>query len=282
MPRMDDISPTILDREWNGHHVHAFLIDNTWWILAADICKVIGIQNPARAVQRVQDHEKRPLPPEFAQVSASIRSAYAPPRGESNTPWLVTQQGAQKILITSRRAGATKLLNWIVYELIPAAQEGRVARMPSSEDHVVAVQRDTLAEVEYHYALLGKVVANLRESSAELIRLHERADEHEAKLVRLDDEVVGIKDDLWARKSEIPRKTCRGWANKAKREGRLLVEPDEKNLLRLGRRVGKLCRARGIEKHYVDDDRNDEVGKWPVGTLEEAAAELGYVGQALF
>lgn len=258
----------IVVRQFHGCDVRMITIDDVLWLFAADVCKVLSLQNVSRSVGRLAEHEKRSLPSTYT-ASDLHRQGGSP-------DLLVTQHGASKIIMKSRKAEAEPFVDWVAYELIPAAQEQRVARMPGQEESMIAVRDDQLAEVEAAFAFMGTVVAKLRENRDELVRISRRADDHEGHLVRIDGELTEIKDDIWARKSEIPRKSCRGWAAKAKRDGRLLVEPNDANLLRLGRRVGKLCRERNIEKHFVDDDRHDEVGKWPVEIIEMAARQLEY------
>lgn len=270
---MDEIQP----HDFNGRQIRTVVdAHGALWIFAADICHILGIRNPSAAVRRLPEHERS----DIASINLSETSSDQLKRAGS--PFLlVTKPGAYRLALRSDKPEAIALHDYIVHELLPAAEERRVAQTPGEflavRADLVAMAEASLVDMQKRVGEWEMLVAHMRSTSEAVVQVRAEVDEVKVRVVGAEDRIEVVEGELWARKSEVYRKTCRGWASKAHREGRLLVEPSEGNLRRLGQRVGKLCRARGIEKEHVDDDRHDEVGSWPVEMIEAAAVELGFV-----
>lgn len=122
-------------------------IDGEAWFVAADVCRVLEIQNPTDALKRLDDDE---------------RSRFNLGRqGEAN---IVNESGLYALVSTSRKPEAKKFRKWVTNEVLPSIRKTGMYINPRGEitgDMVIALGL-RMKELETKNALLSTQVAELQ------------------------------------------------------------------------------------------------------------------------
>ncbi|MEH2200219.1 BRO-N domain-containing protein [Nostoc sp.] len=82
--------------------------DSPWWV-AADICKVLEIQNPTQAMDKLDDDERAML--SIGQFTKTISVN------------CVNESGLYSLVLTSRKPQAKRFKKWLTSEVIPAIRK---------------------------------------------------------------------------------------------------------------------------------------------------------------
>lgn len=97
--RLDDVA------FFDGHEVRMIHIDGVTWFVAADVCKVLGIGNATRAVERLEDDEKG------LTTSKTL--------GGDQEVNVVNEPGLYALIFTSRKPEAKRFKHWVFHEVLP-------------------------------------------------------------------------------------------------------------------------------------------------------------------
>lgn len=89
--------------------VRTVMQDGEIWFVAADICRVLGIQNVSQAVSRLNAHE----------VTALCTNEGSPGPAAN----IVSEPGVYRLVFTSRKPVAERLKRWLAHEVIPAIRK---------------------------------------------------------------------------------------------------------------------------------------------------------------
>ena len=90
---------------------------NPWWI-ASDICAVLELQQPDKAVKRLDDDEKKLADRETLQ---SINNTGSSDLSFSTNPlvWLINESGLYSLVLTSRKPQAKRFKKWLTSIVLP-------------------------------------------------------------------------------------------------------------------------------------------------------------------
>lgn len=108
-PRPERFEESVL---FDGHEVRMHHIDGVTWFVAADICKVLGIDNPRQAVSRLDDDERMTV---TTNDGHSERG-----RGGAQSLNVVSESGLYSLIFTSRKSEAKRFKRWVTHEVLPA------------------------------------------------------------------------------------------------------------------------------------------------------------------
>ena len=86
------------------------LIVGVVWFAAADVCRVLGLGNPAEAVRSLDDDEK------------DISNADT--LGGPQRAVVISESGLYALILRSRKPAALKFRKWVTGEVLPAARSG--------------------------------------------------------------------------------------------------------------------------------------------------------------
>ncbi len=92
-----------------GDQIRTVVIDGEPWFVAADACRVLGI-DVTIAMRRLDDDE-------FRQVDATLFSAQGPARNVVNEP------GLYSLILGSRKPDAKRFKRWVTHEVLPAIRK---------------------------------------------------------------------------------------------------------------------------------------------------------------
>lgn len=83
---------------------------NEVWFVAKDVCDILELENPTKAIKSLDDDEKNTL---------TIREGNQNQRGNP-TFNIVNEPGLYKLIFKSRKAEAKQFTRWVTHEVIPA------------------------------------------------------------------------------------------------------------------------------------------------------------------
>lgn len=96
--------------DFNTVPVRVLLRDEQPWFVAADVCRVLEIQNPSDAIKTLDEDE-----------SITLDNADGNPRaGIAHKLRLISESGLYTLIFKSRKAEAKKFRKWVTAEVLPA------------------------------------------------------------------------------------------------------------------------------------------------------------------
>lgn len=94
----------------HGYSLRVLLIDGDPWFVAADVCGILGINNPSDTVKRLDEDE-------YQQVPLSLVSN--DPSDSKRKVTLVSEPGLYGLVMGSRKAEARTFKRWVKHEVLP-------------------------------------------------------------------------------------------------------------------------------------------------------------------
>ncbi|MDF7673535.1 BRO family protein [Acetobacteraceae bacterium ESL0709] len=175
-PSSEIQSSSMLPFSFEGKEVRIFELDNTPWWVAADVCSILEIVNPTRAIERLDDDD---------YTLHTMKGVDGKPR-ETN---IINESGLWSLVLTSRKPEAKRFKKWLTSEVIPAIRKtggynlSRLASSPQSEggessprNHKAKRRPDVL------FRLLKQIALDSGKSEQEAISLAGQGVRHETGL----------------------------------------------------------------------------------------------------
>lgn len=101
-----DITPFLFEGE---SLVRVIARQDTPWFVAADVCKVLGVKNPADAVKGLDEDEKG--------------IATSDTLGGRQSVVIVSESGLYALIFRSRKPAAIRFRKWVTQEVLPAIRK---------------------------------------------------------------------------------------------------------------------------------------------------------------
>lgn len=93
----------------------------TWWMLS-DVCKVLGLSNPSKVADRLDNDEKMTL---------TLSEGHNGRRGGAQKATIIDQSGLYNVLLRSDKPEAKPFKRWVTHEVLPQIrQTGRYEPKP--------------------------------------------------------------------------------------------------------------------------------------------------------
>ncbi len=92
--------------DYKGSSIRTVLIDGEVWLVAKDVCGVLGIQNHKDAILALDDDEKRGV-----AITDSI--------GREQITNVINEPGLYKLTFKSRKPAAKEFTRWVTHEVLP-------------------------------------------------------------------------------------------------------------------------------------------------------------------
>jgi prophage antirepressor-like protein len=102
----DKLTPFLFEGETIVHIIDR---DGQPWFVAADVCRALGLLNPADVVKSLDDDEK------------GIDSIYTP--GGRQEVIIISESGMFALIFKSRKAEAQRFRRWVTGEVLPALRK---------------------------------------------------------------------------------------------------------------------------------------------------------------
>lgn len=154
--------------DFKGHKVRTLTFETgqTWWVLK-DVCEVLGLSNPSRAAQRLDDDEVSKF---------DIRPNSELGRGLFNTEAnIVNESGLYKIVLRSDKPEAKEFQRWVTHDVLPSIRR-HGAYMSE------AVVERTLADPDY----LIQLATQLKEDRAARVKAERQLEAQKPKVLFAD------------------------------------------------------------------------------------------------
>ena len=102
---------------FKGRQVRTIQLDGEPWFVAADVCDVLGLNNPSQALSYLDRDERRLITNEAWRTNGSMA--------------VVSEPGLYSLVLRSRRPEAKGFRRWIAHEVIPALRQTGGYLMPA-------------------------------------------------------------------------------------------------------------------------------------------------------
>ena len=94
---------------FNGKQLRTIQLDGEPWFVAADVCEVLGLNNPSQALSYLDRDERRLITNEAWRTNGSLA--------------VVSEPGLYSLVLRSRRPEAKGFRRWIAHEVIPVLRQ---------------------------------------------------------------------------------------------------------------------------------------------------------------
>ena len=103
--------------QFKGRQVRTIQLDGEPWFVAADVCDVLGLNNPSQALSYLDRDERRLITNEAWRTNGNMA--------------IVSEPGLYSLVLRSRRPEAKGFRRWIAHEVIPALRKCGEYRLPA-------------------------------------------------------------------------------------------------------------------------------------------------------
>jgi anti-repressor protein len=148
--------------------------NNNIWFAAVDICNVLGLTDARRAVEKLDEDEKR-------LDGVRVHS------GQLRKTWTVNEFGLYSLILTSTKPEAKAFKRWVTHEVLPAIRKAGIYSTEEARDYELATRQaaDKLEALEEEKASLrGRIKSVNAEIAATRMHLQQllRSDYRQLKL----------------------------------------------------------------------------------------------------
>lgn len=95
--------------DFRGQSVRTVIRDREPWLVAKDVCDVLGLGNPRTSLALLEDDEK------------GVHSMDTP--GGSQEMTIVSEAGLYSLILRSRKPEAKEFKRWVTHEVLPALRK---------------------------------------------------------------------------------------------------------------------------------------------------------------
>ena len=99
---------------YGGRHVRIIELDGEVWLVAKDVCDILGLTNPTMAIQELDDDEKMTL---------SNSEGHSGKRGGAQSYNVINEAGLYKLTFKSRKPAAKEFTRWVTHEVLPSIRK---------------------------------------------------------------------------------------------------------------------------------------------------------------
>ena len=105
---------------FKGKQVRSIQLEGEPWFVAADVCDVLGLNNPSQALSYLDRDERRLITNEAWRTNGNMA--------------IVSEPGLYSLVLRSRRPEAKGFRRWIAHEVIPALRQTGGYRLSDGSD----------------------------------------------------------------------------------------------------------------------------------------------------
>ena len=150
---------------YEGHQVRTVMINGEPWLVAKDVCQVLGIVNSKMATARL---------PERMKDGVSITD----PIGRDQVTTVVSEAGVYKLIFQSRKPEAEKFADWVAEEVLPSIRKTGM--------YIHGQKLPT------HSELMHMITGEILKHDKEIAVLKQRMDDTDAKFEETEDVFIKV------------------------------------------------------------------------------------------
>ncbi|WP_375699788.1 BRO family protein [Pseudophaeobacter sp. TrK17] len=174
--------------DFNAKQVRVVSRDGSPWFVAKDVCDVLGIVNPTRAVASLDRDEK-----ELHTVKGL---------GGAQSTNIISESGLYALIFQSRKAEAKAFRKWVTSTVLPSIR--KTGSYVAGEERLDPTAPDYMERL--HELLLEAKERKIAAQAAEIEALTPKADDHDKRFERVD--LVGLTE--YAKQVGLrPNKFCK-------------------------------------------------------------------------
>ena len=136
------------------------IIDGEVWFVAADMCRILGLQNPTMAISTLDDDEKRKIDENGVTIDTkeNIGSTTARFFHEIN---IVNEYGLYRLIMASRKPHAKKFQRKVYHEILPSIRKHGYYSVKGEEPHVKKIRKPLPEYAVVYSALLDNALVKI-------------------------------------------------------------------------------------------------------------------------
>lgn len=134
------MSAAIIPFDFEEQAVRVIMRDDALWFVAADVCRVLEISNPSRALTRLEDDERQLIDP-TQWLGSSVAG------GGAQMMNVISESGLYALILTSRKPAAKRFRKWVTAEVLPALRTRGRYELPGGEAQMHEISADRLIEL---------------------------------------------------------------------------------------------------------------------------------------
>ena len=142
--------------EYEGARVRTVLIDGEAWLVAKDVCEVLGLTNPTMAVQELDSDER-----------AKYYLGRSPINGGGGEVNVINEAGLYKLTFKSRKPAAKEFTRWVTHEVLPSIRKhgayltpAKMEELLSDPDLIIRLAQELKAERQRSEALEAQAASD--------------------------------------------------------------------------------------------------------------------------
>lgn len=120
--------------------------DGLWWVLR-DVCRVLGMSNPAMVAGRLDEDER-------ADVSLPYTSSNGVTQTRVTT--IVNEPGLYSVILRSDKPEAKQFKRWVTHDVLPSIRKTGAYGVPPERLAKLDRNRKLLADIERYTAQAGR------------------------------------------------------------------------------------------------------------------------------
>jgi prophage antirepressor-like protein len=110
MEKMNEVlTPEVFQFSATKQEVRSLLVNNEPWMVAKDVCDILGLSDTNMAIKSLDEDEKL------------TRKIYG--SGQSRKMWLVNESGLYALILRSNKPEAKTFRKWVTSEVLPAIRK---------------------------------------------------------------------------------------------------------------------------------------------------------------
>jgi prophage antirepressor-like protein len=139
--------------EFESNNVRVFGNAENPWFVAVDVCGVLALENISRAMDRLDEDEKR----DDLTISDAI--------GRQQKVWCINESGLFSLILTSRKPQAKLFKKWVTSEVLPSIRKtGKYEpTKPQTMGEIILAQAQMLVDMERRVLTVESEVKQIQE-----------------------------------------------------------------------------------------------------------------------
>lgn len=150
---------SIIPFDFETNAVRVVMLDGAPWLVAADVCRVLGHSNPTVALSRLDDDEKQMIDPKLS-LGSSVSG------GGAQMMNVISESGLYALIVTSKIPTAKRFRKWVTAEVLPAIRRDGSYALPD-------IDREELEEKRAYWRALPEHQQALAQRRTEAVALVE-------------------------------------------------------------------------------------------------------------
>lgn len=229
------------------------MMDGQPWLVAADVCRAIGLDQVSRAVSRLKDAQK------------GVTEITTP--GGKQKVTVVNEPGVYRLIGRSNKPEAERFQDWVYEKVLPTIRktgryDANLARYKAEELAVI--------EADPRVHTMRRLLELTEEQTVQQFRLE--SVEREQAVLRQDMELVDRKAVAaltTANAVDASYHNRTGYRSCLAHSRHLDLNLNRGQLSAISRKVGARCQELGWIAETVDDERFGTIKTYPTAVLEE-------------